>query len=126
MITFARSIEQPMARPQLLHTFLVADLKEAPKLIYGQAKIKEPAQVRESHHRTNCIWGTLSISAFHGADHILEKMRYGKSKSQHKVVQMEFDDPFPSSGTLAPWFMAAVIFHSLVVNPLTESHACMP
>ncbi|KAM1262424.1 hypothetical protein PS2_027353 [Malus domestica] len=64
-----------MARPQLPHTFLLPDLKEVPKLIYGQAKIKEPAQAREPHHYTNCILGTLSRRAFHGAYHLLKKRR---------------------------------------------------
>ena len=59
-----------MARPQLPSFFLVVDLKEILELIDGQAQIKELAQVREPCYHSNCIQGTLSMSAFHDADHL--------------------------------------------------------
>lgn len=63
-----------MARPQLPYFFLVADLKEILELVDSQAQIEELAHVREPYYHSNCIQGTLSMSAFHDADH-LWKMR---------------------------------------------------
>lgn len=59
-------------------------VEEVPKLIDSRVQVKELTQIEESHHHADRIQRTLSRSALHGAEYLLEKVCHGKNEPKTK------------------------------------------